>query len=162
MQKVCPGTDYYAKFASSGIICGCNMTKGKVLAIDYGSRKIGVATGDLEMKVAFPRMIIENKGFEFVSGEVLRICDELQVKIVVIGLPLRVKAEEEENFIMKLLKKFVNKIKPLLKQKGIDLALLDERFSTFEAQQVMEKYNLKGENDMLAAQVILQRFFDTV
>lgn len=136
------------------------MNKGKVLAIDYGTTNIGLASGDLEMKVAFPRSILENKSFEYVSEKLLQICDEFEVKLVVIGLPLRMKEEEEENMIMKKLRKFVNKFEPLLKEKKIELELLDERLSTFEAREIMERYNLKGEDDMLAAQIILQRYFD--
>lgn len=136
------------------------LNKGKILAIDYGTTNIGLASGDLEMKVAFPRSILENKSFEYISEKLLQICDDFEVKLVVIGLPLRMKEEEEENLIMKKLRKFVNKFKPLLKAKGIELELLDERLSTFEAREIMERYNLKGEDDMLAAQIILQRYFD--
>lgn len=136
------------------------LNKGKVLAIDYGTTNIGLSSGDLEMKVAFPRSILENKSFEYVSGKLLQICDEFEVKLVVIGLPLRMNEEEEENMIMKKLRKFVNKFEPLLKARGIEIELLDERLSTFEAREIMERYNLKGEDDMLAAQIILQRYFD--
>ncbi len=62
------------------------MKKGKVLAIDYGSKRIGIATGDLELKMAFPRDIIKNKGG--ILKEILDLVNELDVKLIVIGFPL--------------------------------------------------------------------------
>lgn len=133
------------------------MKKGKVLAIDYGTKRIGVASGDLEVKIAFPRTVIENKGMDFVMKELLKICDELDVKIIVVGLPLSMEEGQKENKIMQGVKIFVKKLKSILK--NVEIVLFDERLSSFEAEELMQKYNLTGPDDLYAAQIILQRFF---
>lgn len=134
------------------------MKKGKVLAIDYGSKRIGVASGDLEVKIAFPRIVIENKSMGSVMEKLLRICKELDVKMIVIGLPLRIEEEQKENKIMQGVRIFAKKLKNTLKD--VEIVLIDERLSSFEADELMRQYNLTGPDDLYAAQIILQRFFD--
>lgn len=132
--------------------------KGKVLGVDYGTRRVGVASGDLEIGIAFPRTVLENRGIDFVVARLAEICVELEVKVVVVGLPLNMKIEHGENKIMGELRKFVEKIKKSLK--NIEVVLFDERLSTFEAGELMDKYQLTGPDDLYAAQIVLQRFFE--
>ena len=127
------------------------MKKGKVLALDYGASRIGLATGDLEHKIAFPRDIIENKGDAV--ERILNLCKELDIVLVVVGLPLQMQENRQENPILKELNKFVEK----LKQAGLKVTFLDERLSSFEAKEMTgESRNV----DAHAAQIILQRYFD--
>lgn len=133
------------------------MKKGKVLSIDYGKRRIGVASGDFETGIAFPRTVIENKSFDFVVGEISKLCKELDVKTIIVGLPLAMKDDQRENRIMKNVETFVAKLRDFLKD--IQIELLDERLSSFEAEELMRKYDMKGHDDLFAAQIILQRFF---
>lgn len=134
------------------------MTSGKILAIDYGSKRIGVASGDLEVKIAFPRIVIENKGMAFVMEKLLKICRELDVRMIVVGLPLRMEEDQKENKIMQGVKIFTKKLKNALKD--VEIVLIDERLSSFEADELMKQYNITGPDDLYAAQIILQRFFN--
>ena len=134
-----------------------NLNKGKVLAIDYGKRRIGIASGDLEVGIAFPRTVIENKSREYVLGQLLKICSDIQVKMIIVGLPLSMQEDQRENRIMKDLKSFIENLKVAMKD--IEVVLFDERLSSFEADQLMSEYNMKGPDDSYAAQIILQRFF---
>ncbi|MEK7673398.1 MAG: Holliday junction resolvase RuvX [Patescibacteria group bacterium] len=138
------------------------LKKGKVLALDYGTKRIGVASGDFEMKVAFPRSIIENKSFDFVAENILKTCKELDVKLILIGLPLSMQEGQVENPILKSIKWFANKLQPLIEEKGIELEFFDERLSSFEAERVFEEFKMSGHDDAHAAQIILQRYFDSV
>jgi putative Holliday junction resolvase len=134
------------------------MNKGKVLAIDYGTRRVGIATGDLELKMAFPRTIIENKGDLF--HDILDFVNELDVKLIVIGLPLNMEEGHKENPIMKDVVKLVEK----LGKEGLQVETVDERLSSFEAEG-LTKSPKKGYNrrlDAHAAQIILQRYFDNL
>lgn len=128
------------------------MKSGKILAIDYGSKRIGLASGDLEHKIAFPRDVLENKGnvFERIVG----LCNELQVVLVVVGWPLSMKEEQQKNPILKGVRSFVND----LGRSGFRVELVDERLSSFEAAG---KKLEKGPLDAHAAQIILQRYFDS-
>ena len=62
------------------------MNKGKVLAIDYGTKRVGIATGDLELKMAFPRTILNNKGNLF--NDILELVNDLGVKLIMFNEPL--------------------------------------------------------------------------
>lgn len=126
------------------------MQKGKVLAIDYGSKRIGVASGDLEFKIAFPRDVLENKGD--IVGLLKALCDELEVVLLVVGLPLSMQESQASNPLLKEVNKFVERLK-----KFVEVELVDERLSSFEAR---EKMDGARQVDAQAAQVILQRYFD--
>jgi len=134
------------------------MKKGKVLAIDYGSKRIGIATGDLELKMAFPRDIIKNK--KGILKEILDLVNELDVKLIVIGLPLNMEEGHKENPIMKDVLNLVEKFE----KAGLQVETVDERLSSFEAKD-LTKPEKKGYNQHLdahAAQIILQRYFDNL
>lgn len=140
------------------------MNKGKVLALDYGKKRIGVASGDLEMKIAFPRQIIENRGIDYVIDSVLTLCEKLGASMLIVGLPLNMQDEQMENAIMKDVKIFVDAFRKAAGDK-IEVSFFDERLSSFEAQSLATdaKKPAKGEKllvDAYAAQIILQRYFD--
>lgn len=129
------------------------MKKGKVLALDYGTKRIGLASGDLEHKIAFPRDIISNKGDAL--KRIFDLCKELDIVLVVVGWPLQMQEERSVNPIMPELKRFVERLEKM----GLKIQLLDERLSSFEAKE------LTGESrnvDAHAAQIILQRYFDAL
>ncbi len=134
------------------------MKKTKVLAIDYGRKRIGIATGDLDVKIAFPRDIIQNK--KDVFEQILLLVNELDVNLVVVGLPLNMEEGHKENPIMKDVLKLVEK----LKKESLEVELVDERLSSFEAKD-LTKTSKPGYNmhlDAHAAQIILQRYFDNL
>ena len=55
----------------------------KVLAIDFGEIRIGLAVGDYKAKVASTK----NHGYENVCNEIVKIVDEWQINRIVIGMP---------------------------------------------------------------------------
>ncbi|MEK7548241.1 MAG: Holliday junction resolvase RuvX [Patescibacteria group bacterium] len=137
---------------------------GKVLALDYGKKYIGVATGDVEFKIAFPREVIENKSFLFVFKRIYELCKELDVKLIVVGMPFHMRGKELKNKMIKEVTEFFNKLGADLKVEGIEVILFDERLSSFEAESLMSQVHTgrkKMRIDAQAAQIILQRFFDS-
>ncbi|NIA02048.1 MAG: Holliday junction resolvase RuvX [Nitrospirae bacterium] len=136
---------------------------GKVLALDYGKKRVGVASGDADFRIAFPRAVIENKGVEKLVVEVQELCVELEVDTVVVGLPLNMDREEEENEMVQEVRYFVKELRNVLGD--INVEFFDERLSSFEAKDLLDDANEKAGKEKLgkdayAAQVILQRFFD--
>jgi len=125
--------------------------KGKVLALDYGTKHVGVASGNFELGIAFPRDVIDNKGQDSLVLEILKLVGDLEVLKIVVGLPLS--EGEDENPIMAEVRSFVEK----LKASGLDVEFIDERYSSFEAAN---KFGRAKKDDAQAAQVILQRYFD--
>lgn len=138
------------------------MERGKILAIDYGTKHIGLATGDLDVKIAFPRDVLENK--KGVEDRIYSLCEELGVKKIILGLPLSMRGEQKRNFLLEEVEKFVDLLKKRLGALEMDIELFDERLSSFEAEQLTGKdARTAGERlDAHAAQVILQRYFDTI
>ena len=119
----------------------------KVLALDYGRKRIGVATGDTELKVAIPKEVIENKGMDFVVEWVKDYAVENDIDVVVIGLPLNMEDKQEENQIMKDVKELFELLTKSLKNSRI--SLFDERLSSYEADQLISDMEEKGaKNDI--------------
>ena len=136
----------------------------KVLAIDYGRKRIGFASGDSVNKIAFPCSVIENKNFAYVSKEISDFCRKWEVKLIVVGMPYNMEGEGENKMTGEI-QALVKKLKRVLQ--GVELAVFDERLSSFEADEVMRKAGKstrenKDYQDAFAAQIILQRFFDTL
>ncbi len=142
------------------------MQKGKVLALDYGKKRIGVASGDFETKISFPRDVILNDGVDGVVEKIKTLCEELSVVEIVIGLPLNMDFEHLENEMLQEVKKFASLLTKGLE--GVRVTLFDERLSSYEAGQIMkesrEAYGADKQlpKDAYAAQIILQRFFDNL
>lgn len=137
------------------------INKGKVLAVDYGSKRVGIATGDFEFGIAFPRDVFENKSLEELMSLIKDLVVELSIVLIVVGLPLNMSEEHSENKIFKGVLHFVDELK---KSVNVEVELFDERLSTFEASALMkEAKEFKSgdlKKDAYAAQIILQRFFD--
>lgn len=111
---------------------------------------VGIASGDLEIGIAFPRSVIVNKGPGFLVEEILRLCGELEVVLVVVGVP------QAGNDIVAEIEDFGR----LMEVRGLDVKYVDEDFSSLEARQKMEGFAV-DRHDANAAQIILQRFFDS-
>ena len=123
--------------------------KGKVLALDYGRKMVGLASGDLETRMAFPREVIVNKGVNDLVEKVLSLCADLKIVLVVLGMPA------VENVICAEIEALAG----LLRARGIDVKFVDEDFSSIEAEQMVDGA-FGGRLDANAAQIILQRFFN--
>ena len=80
-----------------------------ILALDYGTKRIGVAKGDTESCIARPFGFIENKNDDFVFTELERIIKEEWIDEILIGLPHGLSGEDTsqteytQNFINKVI-----------------------------------------------------------
>ncbi|MCK9186898.1 Holliday junction resolvase RuvX [Candidatus Gracilibacteria bacterium] len=139
------------------------MSKGKAVCIDYGKKRIGVATGSLEMKIAFPKEVFDNKGVQNAAGRVCDIVSEYEAKIVILGYPLDME-EGKRNLMMGEVERFYEVLKKTLPE-NVEVILFDERLSSFEAKDLFKearanKTAASGMDDSYAAQITLQRYFD--
>ncbi|MDD3862087.1 MAG: Holliday junction resolvase RuvX [Candidatus Gracilibacteria bacterium] len=148
------------------------MQKGKVLALDYGKSRIGLASGDLSLKIASPVEVLSSKNLDFAISKILDFCVKWEVKIVVVGLPLSMN-EDQSSEMKKSVEYFVDKFKKAIKISEVEhlgdikIVLFDERLSSFEADGLMREAGKSGKDrreyrDSFAALVILQRFFDSI
>jgi len=148
------------------------MGNKRVLSIDYGTKRIGIATGSFEGRVAFPRDVILNKGVDFVLKEVFSVCKKLEIDMIIVGMPFNMKDDQSNSRMISEVNEFVKSLKIAISEsaddeiKKINVDVFDERLSSFEADALMKSAQKSEKErgkyrDVYAAQIILQRFFDT-
>ena len=126
----------------------------KYLAIDYGKKKIGIATSDDGGEMAFPCMVIENN--KMLLTEVKQLCKELKIGAIVMGESLD--QNGKPNAIAKDARKFGATI-----ENAIDVIVKFEKewYSTVEARKQPGKGG-DHEVDDQAAAIVLQRHLDKI
>jgi putative holliday junction resolvase len=132
----------------------------RVLGIDLGSRRIGVAVSDGLGLTAQPRTTIARKGGVRDLDAIAAVAKEADADRIVLGLPLD--PEGQEGPAAQRARVFADKLRAAL---GLPVELIDESFSTVEAEEVllaadMSRAKRKQVVDKLAAAVILQRWLD--
>ena len=132
----------------------------RVLAIDLGTRRIGVAVTDALRLVALPHATIARHGGQRDLDAIARIVAEVDAERVVLGLPLS--PEGEVGRAAKSAQTFAARLRAAL---SVPVDLVDESFSTVEAEEVLLAADLsrarrKQVVDRVAAAVILRRWLD--
>ncbi|MBI4713247.1 MAG: Holliday junction resolvase RuvX [Planctomycetes bacterium] len=139
----------------------------KVLAIDYGTKRIGLAiSAQISSESSSPPMVyglelIENKGIAGVIEDIARIVKDREVTEIVIGLPKRM-----DNSIGRSARTVIEFAKQLETAVNVPVALWDERFTSKEAEVILRDANLtrarkRRQVNITAAQLILQGYLDS-
>lgn len=121
----------------------------KILGIDYGEKRIGLAISDESRTLARELTILSPKEF---WGQLGQLVSNQQIGTIVIGLPLGVEGNDTEK--TKEVRLFSNQI---IEKTNLPVEFIDERFSSAMAK------NLPGgkkDVDSLAAQIFLQNYLD--
>ncbi len=130
----------------------------RVLALDVGNKRIGVAYSDPLGISANPLPFIQND--EKVFEKIKNLIDEYNIGKVIIGLPLTLKGEEGEQ--AKITKSFAEELKKYIGD--IPIEFIDERFTTSLAEQHLRETTKKSKRkkkvDSLAAVYILKTYLD--
>ena len=132
---------------------------GRVLGIDYGDSRIGLAMSDPIKIIASPFKTIRNEGNEKCLQVFQSLIKEKDVEAIVVGLPMGLKGQETAQT------KKVREFADLLYVLKLPIHLEDERLSSVSAEKSMIQQNIKtGHNkeliDQRAAAIILQQFLD--
>ena len=131
----------------------------RIMALDVGFKRIGVALSDPLRLTAYPYKIIYRKSNSETFKELLKIIDEKDVDTVLIGIPLN--AEGVETRIGEKIKKFSSKFQQFLKETGrqVNFVFVDESYSTLEAENLCKELGKKKEEiDDIAAAVFLREW----
>jgi len=136
------------------------MKNGRILALDFGEKRIGIAVSDPLGIIPLGLKTIEYKSFKELSSRLKELIEQYTIKTIVIGLPLRLSGEEGET--AKKVKKFGEKIE---KDLMVPVQYWDERMTSIQAQKYMilmgEKTGKKKAMiDRISASVILQSFLE--
>lgn len=112
---------------------------GTVLAFDFGERRIGIAVGEHLIHSANPLTTIDNESNEVRFAAITELINEWQPKLLVVGLPLSLDGSETE--MTQLCKKFARRLNGRF---NLPIALIDERYSSAEASQLLNQTGIKG------------------
>jgi putative Holliday junction resolvase len=108
--------------------------QGKILALDYGRARIGLAIADSQARIATPHGNLERVNRNEDMRRIREFVREHRVQQIVVGLPLRLDgsrgdmAEEATRFAKRLRREF-----------GIPVAMRDERLTSWEAERILEE-----------------------
>ncbi len=137
----------------------------RALALDVGSKTIGLAVSDEAGVMALAREVLSRKGHKLDAAAVLEQVDALQARAIVLGLPLELDGSEGHR--ARLVRRFLTVLEAQIGDAGRDLPVYtwDERFSTAAAERTMLEADVsrakrKRRIDALAAQFILQGWLD--
>ena len=102
----------------------------KVLALDYGSARTGVAVSDATGTLARPVGVVERAGSEVGLARVVEVVHEEGADLVVVGLPLTLRGERGRQ--AQETERFVQRLRGML---NVPVETYDERFTTALAGQ---------------------------
>ncbi len=124
----------------------------KLIGVDFGSKRVGIAVADTQTQMAFPKEVLQRNADFF---EVFKkICISEEAQIVVLGESKNFNMED--NHIMKEILKFKKDIEDIL---HLQVILHPEFMTSLQATHT------QGENKMLdasAATIILQSYLDKI
>lgn len=137
----------------------------RALALDVGSKTIGLALSDESRLIATACNTLARRGHVDDAREVGRVVREREVGHVVVGLPLELDGREGRR--ARAVRAFMLVLREHLDQSGlaIEMTAWDERFSTAAAERTlieadMSRARRKDHIDAMAAQFILQGWLD--
>jgi putative Holliday junction resolvase len=133
--------------------------RGRVLCIDYGEVRLGLALSDELCIIARPFGLVEAKGRD-VLAEICATAAANQVGEIVVGMPLTLRGTASASTLR--VEAFVETLKQRV---AIPVVTWDERFSTKQSEQFliqsgMRRQKRKRKVDSVAAALILQSYLD--
>ena len=131
----------------------------RLIGLDHGSRRIGVAVGETETGMAFARDAILRRNLAADIETIRSMAEREDAALVVIGLPINMDGSEGEQAASA--RRFGERLVAI----GMTIAYEDERLSSWEAGEQLSEAGRRprresGELDSTAARVILQQYLD--
>jgi putative Holliday junction resolvase len=135
---------------------------GSVLAFDYGEKRIGVAHGEHLLGIAHPLSTIQGESNAQKFAAIDQLVAQWQPSTLVVGLPAYLNGELHE--FSQLCQKFARRLDARYQ---LPVVMVDERLSSAEASQSLHQMGIHGRQqkaflDQMAAQIILQSYFDLI
>lgn len=132
----------------------------KILAVDLGKVRTGLAVSDIGEVLASPLCVIAEKNAEILAEKIDQVCKDERISKIVLGLPKNMDGSEGES--AQNAKAFGEKLE---EKTQLPVILLDERGTTITAHNYLNETNTRGKKrkrvvDAVAATVILQNYLD--
>lgn len=131
----------------------------RILALDWGTVRIGAAISDEGQTIAFPlERFIESRNS---VAEIKKLIVEQEVGKIIIGAPISLSGKESDS--LSQTEMFVEQLK---KETKLPIETVDERFSSVHAGKILQDQNISAKDqrlikDNISAQILLQRYLDT-
>ena len=130
----------------------------KVMGIDYGDARTGVAISDLLCSIVGTTTVVPSRNTEKALADIVRMAKENNVGEIVVGLPKNM--DGTEGVRAELCREFAEMLKEAT---GLPVAMWDERRTTVEAHNILSQHNYHGKKrkntvDAVAASLILEGY----
>ena len=135
-------------------------TSGAVLAFDFGEKRIGVALGEMSLKMAHPLTTISATRNDTRFNAIAKLIEQWQPTRLVVGLPLHM--DGKEHGMTQRCRRFAQQLQGRFR---LPTELVDERLSSAEAEGILRDFGRAKRKDralidQVASQRILQTYFD--
>ena len=132
----------------------------RLLGIDHGTRRIGLAVGDRETGIAFARPALSRRREGAAFDAIADLARREGIQVAVIGLPLNMDGSEGRQAAAA--RAFGERLAARI---GLAVVYVDERLSSWEAGERLAEAGRRptrhsGELDSAAARIILQQYLD--
>lgn len=130
----------------------------KIMAVDYGDARTGVAISDLLCSIVGSTTVIHSRNTEKTLQELQRLIEANDVQEIAVGLPKNM--DGSEGIRAELCRNFAARLEELT---GLPVVLWDERRTTVEAHNILSAHNYHGKKrkntvDAVAASLILEGY----
>ena len=132
---------------------------GRLLGVDHGDRRIGLALSDPIPMIASPLKTLTVDNAQEALDAIIELVKDYDIVLVIVGLPIGMKGQETAQTI------HVRKFADDLTKNGIKVALQDERLTSVSAKRsILEQQKKASKNkglvDQIAAAILLQQYID--
>ena len=130
----------------------------KIMGIDYGDARTGVAISDLLCSIVGSTYVVPSRNTEKALADIVKLVKDNMVGEIVVGLPKNMNGTEGPR--AELCREFAEKLKEAT---GLPVAMWDERRTTVEAHNILSAHNYHGQKrkntvDAVAASLILEGY----
>lgn len=134
----------------------------KIMGIDYGDARTGVAISDLLCTIVGSTAVVPSRNTEKAIADIVRLAKENMVGEIVVGLPRNMDGTEGPR--AQLCREFAAK---LGEATGLKITMWDERRTTVEAHNILSQHNYHGQKrkntvDAVAASLILEGYLNSL
>ena len=132
----------------------------KIMGIDYGDARTGVAISDLLCTIVGFTTVVPSRNTEKAIADIVRLAKDNSVGEIVVGLPRNM--DGTEGIRAELCREFARKLEEAT---GLKVTMWDERRTTVEAHNILSQHNYHGKKrkdtvDAVAASLILEGYLN--
>lgn len=134
----------------------------RIMGIDYGDARTGVAMSDLMCTLVGSTAVVPSRNTEKAIADIVRMARENEVGRIVVGLPRNM--DGTEGVRAELCRQFADRLKEAT---GLEVVMWDERRTTVEAHNILSQHNYHGQKrkntvDAVAASLILDGYLNSL